>query len=292
MTSSPESRTIDTPVENTASAALPWRAAAMLAWREILRFFRQGTRVIGAIGQPIIFWVFFGAGFDRTFRLEPSAVGGGASFAAYYFPGTLVLILLFTAIFSTISVIEDRREGFLQSVLVAPLPRWSMVLGKVLGGTVLAVLQGWLFLLLALTLDVEFTVWKLVEVTGLMMLASLGLTSLGFLIAWRMESTQGFHAIMTVFLMPLWLLSGAFFPMPTLSADSTWLQVGLHWMMKCNPLTYTVAGMHQLLFDRPLAAGLYMPPRGVCWLVTGIATLLMFAAACRIARVATKGDLQ
>ena len=152
-------------------------------------------------------------------------------------------------------------------------------------------LQGWLFLLLALTLNVDFTVWKLIEVTGLMLLASLGLTSLGFLIAWRMESTQGFHAIMTVFLMPLWLLSGAFFPVPTLTASSSYLQVALHWMMKCNPLTYTVAGMHQLLFDRPLSAGLFMPAAGFCWLVTGIAALLMFGAACRIAGVLSKGDL-
>jgi ABC-2 type transport system permease protein len=275
-----------------AEPALPWRAAAVLAWREILRFFRQGSRVVGAIGQPVIFWVFFGAGFDRTFRLDDGAGGESASFAEYYFPGTLVLILLFTAIFSTISLIEDRREGFLQSVLVAPLPRWSMVLGKVAGGAMLAVMQGWLFLLLALTLPVEFTVWKLVQVTGLMLLASLGLTSLGFSIAWRMESTQGFHAIMTVFLMPLWLLSGAFFPVPVLAADSTWLQFGLHWAMKVNPLTYTVAGMHQLLYDQPLASGLFMPTLAVCWLVTAVAAVLLFSVACRIAGGLSTGDLR
>ncbi|MCH5375925.1 MAG: ABC transporter permease [Planctomycetes bacterium] len=291
MMGNAESPTLVSTVTDTAPATLPFRAATVLAWREILRFFRQGTRVVGAIGQPVIFWVFFGAGFDRAFHLEGSGGGSGASFAAYYFPGTLVLILLFTAIFSTISVIEDRREGFLQSVLVAPLPRWSMVLGKVVGGSILAVLQGWLFLLLALTLNVDFTLWKLVQISGLMMLASLGLTSLGFSIAWRMESTQGFHAIMTVFLMPLWLLSGAFFPVPALTANSSWMQFGLHWMMKCNPLTFTVAGMHQLLYDRPLAAGLFMPAPGVCWLVTGAAALLMFAIACRLAASLSKGDL-
>ncbi len=262
------------------TTACPWRASITLAWREILRFLRQGSRVVGAIGQPVIFWIFFSAGFDRNFRLEAGSEGQGASFAEYYFPGTLVLILLFTAIFSTISLIEDRREGFLQSVLVAPLPRWSMVLGKIAGGAVLAVIQGGLFLLLALTLPVEFSFWKLVQIAALMLLASLGLTSLGFAIAWRMESTQGFHAIMTVFLMPLWLLSGAFFPVPALAADSTWLQIGLYGIMQVNPLTYTVAGMHQLLYDGPLSSALDLPPMIFCWWVTIVATVLMFFAAC------------
>ena len=122
----------------------PLMAMSMLCWREIVRFFRQRNRVVGAVGQPVLFWLLFSAGFDRSFRLtESDAVG--PSFREYYFPGTLVLILLFTAIFATISIIEDRREGFLQSVLVAPLPRWSMVLGKVLGGSIIASLQGLLF---------------------------------------------------------------------------------------------------------------------------------------------------
>jgi ABC-2 type transport system permease protein len=280
MTSRAESLITDPPVVRGSTAVLAFHAAGVLAWREILRFFRQGSRVVGAIGQPVLFWFFFGAGFDRTFRLDTAAGDGGPSFAEYYFPGTLVLILLFTAIFSTISLIEDRREGFLQSVLVAPLPRWSMVLGKVAGGALLGVMQGWLFLLLALTLPVEFTVWKLTQVTGLMLLASFGLTSLGFLIAWQMESTQGFHAIMTVFLMPLWLLSGAFFPVPALGADSGWVEIGLSWAMKVNPLSHTVAGVHQLLYDQPLSSDLFMPGMATCWLVTGMTTLLLFVVAC------------
>lgn len=280
MMQRPEDTIADLGEPSGRTTACPWRAAVTLAWREILRFVRQGSRVVGAIGQPVIFWIFFSAGFDRNFRLEGTMEGPAASFAEYYFPGTLVLILLFTAIFSTISLIEDRREGFLQSVLVAPLPRWSMVSGKVVGGAVLAVIQGGLFLLLAWTLPIEFSFWKLLQIAVLMLLASLGLTSMGFVIAWRMESTQGFHAIMTVFLMPLWLLSGAFFPVPALTADSTWLQVGLHGIMTVNPLTYTVAGMHQLLYDGPLSSALDLPSMASCWLVTIIAAVLMFFAAC------------
>src|SRR6476619_4919985 len=108
-----------------------------LCERELVRFFRQKNRVFGALGQPIIFWLLFGAGL-RSNNLD----------YAHFFPGTLVMILLFTAIFATISIIEDRREGFLQGVLVAPIPRWTMVLGKVLGGTAIAMLQGIVFLLL------------------------------------------------------------------------------------------------------------------------------------------------
>ena len=92
----------------------PLWAAGTLCWRECVRFFRQRNRVIGAVGQPILFWLLFGAGMNQMFQVQQQ------SFSEYYFPGTMVLILLFTAIFATISIIEDRREGFLQSVLVAP----------------------------------------------------------------------------------------------------------------------------------------------------------------------------
>ncbi len=255
----------------------------MLCWREVIRFLRQRSRVAGAIGQPLLFWLFFGAGFQRTFRLGDGAGSATASFQAYYFPGTLVLILLFTAIFATISLIEDRREGFLQAVLVAPIPRWSMVLGKVLGGAVLALVQGLLFLLLALTLDVHWTWWSVVELVILMSVASVGLTSLGFIIAWRLESTQGFHAIMSLLLMPLWLLSGAFFPVPALTAGSSWVQISMHWLMVCNPLTYIVAGVHQLVFNGPLSPELTLPSMPTCWLVTAASSCSTFAVACRLA---------
>jgi ABC-2 type transport system permease protein len=268
-----------------------WEVVLRLTLREILRFARQGSRVVGAVLQPVIFWVFFSAGFDRTFRVGDSAQGGDASFGEYYFPGTLLLILLFTAIFSTISVIEDRREGFLQSVLVAPIPRWSMVAGKVLGGSLLALAQGCLFLLLAFTLDVHWGWANLVQLIALMLVASVGLTSLGLTIAWRMESTQGFHAMMSVFLMPLWLLSGAFFPVPELTPGTPVLQAGLHWVMRLNPLTYTLAGLHRLVFDGPVSAGLDLPGLAVAWTVTGLFSIVMLLAACRVTATRTAGDL-
>ena len=194
----------------------PWRAAMMMGWRELIRFLRQRNRVIGAVGQPILFWLLFGVGMNRSFQFP------GQNFSEYFVPGTLVLILLFTAIFATISIIEDRKEGFLQAVLVAPVPRWSLVVGKVFGGATLAVGQGLLFLLLSLTLGIRFGFTEALAIVGLMCLIAIGLNCLGFVLAWRLDSTQGFHAIMNLLLMPMWLLSGAFFPIPPLGSDGSW----------------------------------------------------------------------
>lgn len=267
----------------------PWLAAGTLCWREMLRFFRQRNRIVGAIGQPVLFWLLFGAGLQRSFRLG-DADQPGTSFLEYYFPGSLMLILLFTAIFATISIIEDRREGLLQAVLIAPCPRWSMVLGKVLGGTLIAMLQGLIFLALALLLKIEMSAPAVVLLTLLMFVSGAALTSLGVVIAWRMDSTQGFHAIMSILLMPMWLLSGAFFPIPTLGNSATWSELGLHWVMRLNPLTYAVAGARRLVVAGPLPEQIWTPSLATCWVVTCLFAVTMFAAACWVASQRTKGD--
>ena len=275
---------------DTVVVGSPWLAARSLCWREIVRFFRQKNRVIGALGQPILFWLLFGTGLSGSFRMSPEGENG-QSFLEYYFPGTLVLILLFTAIFATISIIEDRREGFLQSVLVAPVPRWSMVLGKVLGGSLIALMQGVVFLLLAAVFQLTLDVQTVVLLVLLLFLSALALTSLGFVLAWRMESTQGFHAIMNLLLMPMWLLSGAFFPVPPLDGTIAWNQFALHWCMRINPVTYCVAGVRRLLYDEAALLGMWTPSSEICWLVTGCFAGIMFAAACWIAGKRTTGDL-
>src|SRR5690606_12389597 len=265
----------------TSSSAAALHASLALCWREIVRFLRQRNRVVGALGQPLLFWLLFGAGLQRSFRM-----GGdeGPSFLEYYFPGTLLLILLFTAIFATISIIEDRREGFLQSVLVAPIPRWSMVLGKVAGGALIALGHALLFLLVALWLDVQLTPLGAVQLILLLLVSAIGLTSLGFVLAWRMESTQGFHAIMNLALMPMWLLSGAFFPIPAVSASSDIGQWLLHGVMRVNPLTYSVAGVRELLFAPPVGPDFWAPRSlALNWTITTAFSLLIFIAAVRIA---------
>src|SRR4051812_10453138 len=167
--------------------------AISLAQRELVRFIRQPNRVIGALATPIVFWLLIGAGMGHSFK---GGASGEQNYMEYFFPGTIVMILLFTAIFSTISIIEDRREGFLQSVLVAPVSRMSIVLGKALGGTVLATLQGLLFLLLAPTIGIKLSLGSTLLALAIMLLLSFALTALGICIAWRMSSTAGFHAIM------------------------------------------------------------------------------------------------
>jgi len=124
------------------------------------------------------------------------------------------LIVLFTAIFSTISIIEDRHEGFLQSVLVAPISRGALVLGKIAGGTTLAFIQGVLFLCFCPLVGITIHPVSVLYLLLVLLLISFGLTGLGFVLAWRLDSIQGFHAIMNLFLIPLWLLSGALFPSP------------------------------------------------------------------------------
>jgi ABC-2 type transport system permease protein len=199
--------------------------------------------------------------------------------------------VLFTAIFSSISIIEDRREGFLQGVLVAPIPRWAMVLGKVLGGTVVALVHGLIFLVFALSLPIEVRPLAWLALVALLFVAALALTSLGFAFAWRTDSSQGFHAVMNLVLMPLWLLSGAFFPPPAWSAGGGIGQQLLHAAMRVNPLSYAVAGVRQLLSPGLDYSGSWVPGLATCWIVTLVFALASFIAAVTISRQRTTGDL-
>jgi ABC-2 type transport system permease protein len=212
---------------------------AFTLWqREVVRFYRQRARVVGVIASPLLFWIVIGSGFGSSFR---SGSGRSQSYLYYFYPGALVMIVLFTSIFTMMSVIDDRKEGFLLSVLVAPVSRSAIVLGKVLGGTTLATLQGLLFLVFAPWVGVHLGVagWLLAILT--IFLVSFSLTALGFVVAWPMDSTQAFHAVINLFLIPLWLLSGAMFPM---AGASLWMRV----LMRANPLTYGVEALRDLFY--------------------------------------------
>src|SRR5499427_1167840 len=197
--------------------------AFTLWWRELVRFYRQRSRVIGVIASPLVFWVVIGSGFGTSFRSGSSA--GQQHYLDYFYPGALVMIVLFTSIFTMMSVIEDRNEGFLLSVLVAPVPRSAIVLGKVLGGTTLAAIQGLIFLVFSPLVGVHLSAGSFGLVVLVVFLVAFALTALGFAIAWPLDSSQSFHAIINLFLIPLWLLSGALFP---LSGASTWLRAVMY----------------------------------------------------------------
>ncbi len=217
-----------------------WLPAWSLLQREVVRFLRQPTRVIGALASPIIFWVVIGSGVGMSIKLQ--GMPEGYSFLAYFFPGTLVLIVLFTSIFATISIMADRSEGFLQAVLAAPVARGAIVLGKVMGGTVLALLQACLFLALAPMIGLTFPWSALPGILAVLFLLGLGLTALGYVIAWPSESVAGYQAIMNVMLMPLWMLSGALFPY---SGAFSWVQT----VMLFNPLYYGLTALHYFMFE-------------------------------------------
>ena len=255
-----------------------FNAVVALTKRELIRFLRQRTRVIGAVGQPIIFWILFGAGLRSSFK-APSWADGlshAVTYQEYFLPGVAALIVLFTAVFSTISIIEDRREGFLQGIMVAPVSRLAIVLSKLAAGTILAILQAGLFLLigplisaigLGSPIEVTWSISRMLMATGFLVLIAAELTALGFIIAWPMNSTQGFHAVMSIFLMPMWLVSGAFFP----GGDSGWL----YWLIRINPLTYGVAGLRRLLYDQTLPITAELPSMLACVAVTVIATVML-----------------
>ena len=257
--------------------------ALSLCQRELVRFVRQRHRIIGALGTPIVFWLLLGLGMGHSFKNV--GVPGGDDYLKFFFPGTILMILLFTAIFSTISIIEDRREGFLQSVLVAPVSRLSIVLGKILGGAALAFGQGLIFLALAPLIGLQWTAGGFLAACGMMFVVAFALTGLGFCIAWRMSSTQGFHAIMNLFLMPLWFLSGALFPAHNASGP-------LRAVMLLNPLTYGLDGLREALYlgrsVEPYAAG----EIGVAYAATAGFALLLIVIATSLARGRVAADLQ
>lgn len=266
-------------------------AAWALGKREVVRFFRQRNRVIGAVGTPVLFWILFGAGFNTFFDLGSETA---PRFREYSFPGSVLLVVLFTAIFTTISVIEDRREGFLQSVLVAPVARWAMVLGKVGGGAAIAVAQAVLLLPVAVVLGANPSLADWIQLIVLLVTAAVALTSLGFIFAWNMESTQGFHAIMNLVLMPMWLLSGGFFPAPLLDDASSLSETAVHWAVRLNPLSYAVAGVRRLLFDGGDVrdyGDAWVPELGTAWAVTLLFALAAFAGACLASGRRTSADL-
>jgi len=232
MTSAPASRG-DAPAPSIGLAVLTlWR-------RELLHFTRHRSRVLGALGTPLVFWLLIGSGIGTSFR--HGAAPAGMSYLEYFFPGTVLLIVLFTSIFCMMSVIEDRHQGFLLSVLVAPLPRFTLVLGKILGGATLAAAQGLLFVLLAPAAGLKLAPAQFALIGAVLFLVALALAGLGFAVAWKLDSVQGFHAVVNLFLIPMWLLSGALFPA---SGAAGWLQ----WSMKLNPLTYGLAALRRLFY--------------------------------------------
>jgi len=208
-----------------------------IAQREIVRFIRQPFRIIGALGTPILFWLLIGSGVGRSFQAPQ---GAEISFMDYSLPGALLLLVLFTSIFSAISIIIDRNEGFMQSVIPAPIPRITIVLGKAFGAVILALSQAILFGLLSYAGGFPWSVSMILPALAILALSAFILALLGFATAWPMDSVQGYHGVMNLVLMPAWLLSGAVFPPEGAFAP-------LRTIMMLNPLHYAMSALRHIM---------------------------------------------
>ncbi len=223
-------------------AASLWTVTSALARREFTRFIRQPHRVIGSIGQPLIFWLLLGAGLTPSFDAPGLE---GMTYLEYFYPGVLMMLILFASVFASITIIEDRDQGFLQGVLVAPVPRLGIVLGKVGGASLVALFQTAILLAAAPFVGLTVGLGGALLLGLTLILISLGFTALGFLFAWGMKSTAGFHAIMMVVMMPMWVLSGAFFP---IAGVPGWLYA----IMVINPVTHAMTILRAPFYDSPL----------------------------------------
>ena len=206
-------------------------ATARVLWRrDLARFWRQPARIISALGQPVLFWLVIGSGLAGTFQIPDLDVG----YMEYFFPGVIMLVVLFASIFASVSVIDDRHQGFLQGVLAGPGSRTALVWGKCLGSTSVALIQGGIFF--ALTPLAGFPIaeinWPLLLAASIC--ASLGLTALGFAVAWLLDNVQAYHAVQMMLLIPLWIISGAMFP----PGEGFYAAV-----MRLNPVAYGVSAV-------------------------------------------------
>lgn len=217
--------------------------AAVLCRRELIRFARQPMRIAAAIGTPVLLWMFMASGFASSIRPEQL---GDINYPAFLLPGVMTLVAVFAAIFSSISIIEDRRDGWLQSVLVSPSPRWAIALGKIVGGALVAWIQAAALLLTIPLLGIEVAFGNILLTLFAIGLTSFAMTAMGIAFAWRSETTAGFHAVMNLLFLPMWMLSGAFFPA---QGTADWMSI----LMKANPLTWCTQSIRNPILDQSAA---------------------------------------
>lgn len=215
------------------------RAVSIVWRRELLRFQADRLRIVSALVQPVLFLLVLGTGLSR---LAGHGMPPGLSFSTFIYPGVLAMSVLFTALFSAGSIVWDREFGFLREMLVAPVSRAALVVGKCLGGATVATLQGFVILALAGLVHVPYNPVMFLEVIGMLLLLSFTLTAFGVMVAARITQMQAFMALNQMMVMPLFFLSGALYP---LNGLPTWLAI----VTRFDPLTYIVAPMRHAVFS-------------------------------------------
>jgi ABC-2 type transport system permease protein len=260
--------------------------AAKVVWkREILRFRRNRIRIITSLAQPILFLFVLGTGLGSVIHT------GGFHFTTFMFPGVICLTILFTAIFSAVSIVWDREFGFLREMLVAPVRRGAIMIGKCAGGATVATVQGLIMLVLAPLVHVPYNPVMLIELIALMVITAVMLTALGLFLAARIQEIESFQVVMQLFVLPLFFLSAAVFPIAKLP---TWLGT----LTRFDPLAYAVDAMRKVVFNAvhaPTSVRHQLAP-GLTWagwrlpiyveilVVLVVAALLLWAAVYRFTR--------
>ncbi len=255
-------------------------AAIALTKRELIRLLREPTRVVALLGTTLLFWLVIGGGFSRSFSPPAGAQAVSdaqtLSYAGYLLPGMVLMVVLFGTIVSAIGLIQDRHDGFLQSVLVSPAPAWSIAASKTVSGVFTVLVQTVPLLIAAPLLGVEVNVSGVLLASVALACAAAGVLNIGLLLAWRIDSVAGFHGVMNIILMPMWLLSGALFPV---EGASGWMRV----VMQANPLHWC---------HRAIAGSLGTGPDvgALAWGVTiGFALVATGASVVQISSRSAKG---
>jgi len=258
------------------------RAVSIVWRRELIRFRTDRLRAVTSLVQPVLFLFVLGTGLSR---LAGRGLPVGVDFRTFIYPGVLAMSVLFTAIFSAASIVWDREFGFLREMLVAPVRRWAIVIGKCLGGATVATFQGLIFLALAGVAHVPYDPLLLLTLVGELLLLSFTLTAFGVMMAARIKQIQAFMALTQLFVLPLFFLSGALYPLNGLPA---WLTV----LTRIDPLTYIVAPMRHAVFEhlsispqalQALSPGItwfgWVVPIGLCLAIVAAMGLAMLGIA-------------
>jgi ABC-2 type transport system permease protein len=214
--------------------------------RELKAFYRERTRIVAMLSQPLFYLLIVGQGIASGLTLN--AAPHGLNYLAFLYPGILGMSVLFTSMFSAVSIIWDREFGLLKEVLVAPVPRWAVAMGKVLGGATVAMLQCLILIALMPLVGLRYSLLPVLQLLALSFLISVAITSLGVTIAARMRSMQGFQMLMNLLIMPLYFLSGAMFPIMSAPA---WMRA----LMLVDPLSYGVDALRNVVLAGVPAPG-------------------------------------
>ncbi len=242
VVSVPKSAPIDTRMASVRAIYIIW-------YRDILRYWRDRWRLVASLAQPLLFLIVFGSGLSSSLG-GAFGRGSGISYIQFMYPGIIGMSILFTAIFGAMSIVWDREFGFLKEVMVAPIDRWAIAIGKALGGTTQAMIQGLILLVLAPFVGVKLSALTVLELLPLAAVLAFGLSSFGVMIASMMKSLQGFQVVMNFLMMPMFFLSGALFPLTNLPGWMTWLT-------RLDPASYGIDPIRRVVLPSSTASNAY-----------------------------------